>query len=243
MPRHKLNLKVGSVVMLLRNLSLRDGLCNGTRLKVCNLQDNIIDAEILTGFFAGQRTLIPRITFCPNDTNLPFQLKRVQFPLRLSYAVTINKSQGQTYEKVGIFLRRPCFSHGQLYVAFSRTRAFNCVKVQICNSFQQGYARRKCYTKNVVYPQILWFYSTSFFMSYLGYKQNDNCKNIENLIGYYLKYLLQIVCWVYNEIVFLYIISVYTCVVFHIIFDWVGQGIDKKLSLFCANYNFVDINS
>ncbi|XP_066913355.1 uncharacterized protein [Clytia hemisphaerica] len=155
MPRHKLNLKVGSVVMLLRNLSLKDGLCNGTRLKVCNLQDNVIDAEILTGFFAGQRTLIPRITFCPNDTNLPFQLKRVQFPLRLSYAVTINKSQGQTYEKVGIFLRRPCFSHGQLYVAFSRTRAFNCVKVQICNSFQQGYARGKCYTKNVVYPQIL----------------------------------------------------------------------------------------
>ncbi|XP_066910496.1 uncharacterized protein [Clytia hemisphaerica] len=53
MPRHKLNLKVGSVVMLLRNLSLKDGLCNGTRLKVCNLQDNVIDAEILTGFFGS----------------------------------------------------------------------------------------------------------------------------------------------------------------------------------------------
>ena len=147
--------KVGSVIMLLRNLSLKDGLCNGTRLKVCNLQDNVIDAEILTGLHAGQRTLIPRVTFCPNDTNLPFQLKRVQFPVRLSYAVTINKSQGQTYEKVGIYLRRPCFSHGQLYVAFSRTRAFNCVKVQVCDSFGQGYVRGKCYTQNTVYPQIL----------------------------------------------------------------------------------------
>eukprot|EP00111_Clytia_hemisphaerica_P007544 TCONS_00021908-protein len=155
MPKHRLNLKVGSVIMLLRNLSIKDGLCNGTRLIIRNLQDNIIDAEILTGFHTGQRTLIPRITFCPNDTHLPFQLKRVQFPVRLSYAVTINKSQGQTYDKVGISLRRPCFSHGQLYVAFSRTRAFNCVKVQVCNSFKQGYVRRRCFTQNIVYPQIL----------------------------------------------------------------------------------------
>ncbi|XP_066924644.1 uncharacterized protein [Clytia hemisphaerica] len=80
---------------------------------ICNSQipfagkDNIIDAEILTGFHTGQRTLIPRITFCPNDTHLPFQLKRVQFPVRLSYAVTINKSQGQTYDKVAYVMEIP----------------------------------------------------------------------------------------------------------------------------------------
>ena len=155
MPPHALNLKVGCPVMLMRNLSIKDGLCNGTRLITRNLQDNVIDCEILTGVSVGNRVFIPRSTLIPNDTNLPFQMKRIQFPLRLAYALTINKSQGQTFEKVGISLRRPCFSHGQLYVAFSRARAFRHVKVKVCNTQQQGYVGEKCYTKNVVYPQVL----------------------------------------------------------------------------------------
>ena len=99
--------------------------------------------------------MIPRITFCPDDTNLPFQLKRVQFPARLSYVVTINKSQGQTYEKVGIYLKLMCFSHGQLYVAFSRAHSFESVRLKRFDSYQQGYLEGKYFTKNVVYPQIL----------------------------------------------------------------------------------------
>lgn len=155
MPPHQLNVKVGCVVMLLRNLSLKDGLCNGTRLMVRNLRANVIDCEILTGIRRGDRVLIPRVSLCPNDTNLPFQIKRTQFPLRLSYALTINKSQGQTFEKVGIFLRRPCFSHGQLYVAFSRARSFAAVKVKVVSTYQQGYVGNRCFTKNVVFPQVL----------------------------------------------------------------------------------------
>ncbi|XP_066917215.1 uncharacterized protein [Clytia hemisphaerica] len=53
MPKHRLNLKEGSIITLVRNLSLKDGLCNGTRLKVCRLQNNLIDAEIRSGFSAG----------------------------------------------------------------------------------------------------------------------------------------------------------------------------------------------
>jgi len=155
MPPHVLNLKVGCIVMLLRNLSLKDGLCNGTRLIVRNLRDNVIDGEILTGISVGNRVLIPRVTLSPNDTNLPFQLKRIQFPLRLSYALTINKAQGQTFDKVAIYLQRPCFSHGQLYVAFSRAKSFRAVKVKVCSNIMQGYVREKCYTRNIVYPQVL----------------------------------------------------------------------------------------
>ena len=155
MPPHRLNLKEGCVVMLLRNLSVRQGLCNGTRLKVLTLRQNVVDCEVLTGENAGARVLIVKTIMKPNDTDLPFQLKRIQFPLRLSYAMTINKSQGQTFEKVGIALRNPCFSHGQLYVAFSRARSFGAVKVKVNESLSQGYIRGRCYTKNVVYPQVL----------------------------------------------------------------------------------------
>ena len=155
MPPHKLNLKLNSVVMLLRNLSLKDGLCNGTRLIVRRLHTNVCDCEVLTGVRKGERVLIPRIVFAPDDTNLPFKLKRVQFPLRLAYVLTINKSQGQTFEEVGIYLEKACFGHGQLYVAFSRARSFRSVKVKVANSFQQGYVDGKCFTKNVVYKQVL----------------------------------------------------------------------------------------
>lgn len=141
--------------MLLRNLSIKDGLCNGTRLIVRHLHTNVIDCEVLTGIRKGERVLIPRITFAPDDTNIPFKLKRVQFPLRLSYCLTINKSQGQTFEQVGIYLKKACFGHGQLYVAFSRARSFRSVKVQAANTFQQGNLDGKIFTKNVVYRQVL----------------------------------------------------------------------------------------
>ena len=65
----------------------------------------------------GEQVFIPRIKFTPSDTNLPFTLKRRQFPILLAYAMTINKSQGQTFDHVGVFLDQPVFAHGQLYVA------------------------------------------------------------------------------------------------------------------------------
>ncbi|XP_065662697.1 uncharacterized protein LOC100205305 [Hydra vulgaris] len=125
MPVHCLKLKIGAVVMLLRNLDLKGGLCNGTRLMVRALHNNYIDGQVLTGVAAGNRILVPRVQLAPSDSNLPFILKRRQFPVRLAYSMTINKSQGQTFDKVGVYLKKPCFSHGQLYVACSRTRSFN----------------------------------------------------------------------------------------------------------------------
>ncbi|CAF2084545.1 unnamed protein product, partial [Rotaria magnacalcarata] len=61
---------------------------------------------------------IPRIPMVPND--MPFQFKRLQFPVRLAFAMSINKPQGQSLKVAGINLGAPCFSHGQLYVAYSR---------------------------------------------------------------------------------------------------------------------------
>jgi hypothetical protein len=92
---HIISLRIGIPIMLLRNLNLSTGLCNGTRLIVTQLAEKIIEAQIITGSFIGNRVFIPRIVFPINDAKYPFTIKRRQFPIRPCYAMTINKSQGQ----------------------------------------------------------------------------------------------------------------------------------------------------
>ncbi|GFW83296.1 ATP-dependent DNA helicase [Trichonephila clavipes] len=78
---------------------------------------NTLAATILIEKFQGEVVLLPRIPMIPSDSPIPF--KRLQFPIRLAFAVTINKSQGQTMKICGLNLENPCFSHGLLYVACS----------------------------------------------------------------------------------------------------------------------------
>ena len=66
--------------------------------------------------------------------------------------MTINKSQGQTFERLGLLLPQPVFSHGQLYVAFSRVRSLTANKVQI---IKEGKNSEKNKTKNIVFKEIL----------------------------------------------------------------------------------------
>ncbi|GKD69425.1 ATP-dependent DNA helicase PIF1-like protein, partial [Tanacetum coccineum] len=103
------------------NLDSANRLCNGTRL-ICKCFDpNVIDAEIIVGQHAGNRVLFPRIPLASSEEDMfPFKLKRTQFPIRLSFAMTINKAQGQTIPNVGVYFPDSIFSHDQLYVALSR---------------------------------------------------------------------------------------------------------------------------
>jgi hypothetical protein len=129
-PPHVLKLMIGCPVILLRKLDPANGLCNGTRLVVRECQRNSIDAEIVLGQHAGKRVFLPRIPLCPSDDQMfPFQFKRKQFPIRLSFAMTVNKSQGQTIPNVGVYLPASMFSHGQLYVAISRATSRTNIKI------------------------------------------------------------------------------------------------------------------
>ena len=98
MPPHTLELKVGCIVMLLRNLDPTNGLCNGTRLFVRHLYRNSIGAEVLDVSHAGNRVLTPKVMLRPSNVHLPFQLCRIQLPVPLAYSMTINKAQGQTFQ-------------------------------------------------------------------------------------------------------------------------------------------------
>lgn len=142
LPPHTLQLKVGVPIIMLRNIN-QPRLCNGTRLVVKKLMNNVIEATILSGKFKGENVLIPRIPMIPPD--LPFDFKRLQFPVRLAFTITINKAQGQTLEICGINLEYPVFSHGQLYVACSRVGKPSALFI---------YAKDGK-TKNVVYHRAL----------------------------------------------------------------------------------------
>ncbi|XP_031091084.1 uncharacterized protein LOC115996083 [Ipomoea triloba] len=132
-PNQSLTLKVRLRVMLLRNIDHSLGLCNGTRLIVTQLSEHVVEAKISTGDHSGTRVLVPRMSITPSDPRLPFKFKRRQFPLMLSYAMTINKSQGQTLSHVGLLMKKPVFVHGQLYVAAFIISNPKGLKFMICN--------------------------------------------------------------------------------------------------------------
>lgn len=79
-------------------------------------------------------------------TDLSFQFKILQFLIKVSFAITIKKVQGQTFQYVGIDLRSDCFSHGQLYVGLSRTGKPENQFIILPDGFK---------TINVIYSEVL----------------------------------------------------------------------------------------
>lgn len=143
-PRHKLNVKVGMPVVLLRNIN-PPRFCNGTRLILLDMFENVLRCKIAAGQFTGDVILLPRIPLIPNNVDLPVSFKRLQFPIKPSFCLTIHKSQGQSLDTVGVDLEVGCFTHGQLYTALSRAKSAANIRIRASENK----------TRNVVYPEVL----------------------------------------------------------------------------------------
>ena len=152
-PEHILTLKPGMPIMLLRNVNPRQGLCNGTRL----IYDKTMDNKLIQCRIVGSErvVLIPRITFIPKAGDYPFEWQRRQFPVRIAFATTINKSQGQSLKNVGVWLRGQVFGHGQLYVACSRVSAPSQLRFAIKRESEADTEEKQLKAKNIVYKEIL----------------------------------------------------------------------------------------
>ncbi|GAU32683.1 hypothetical protein TSUD_145570 [Trifolium subterraneum] len=122
----QLKLKVGCPVMLMRNIDQVAGLCNGTRLIVTDLGKRFIGGTVITGKNAGDKIFVARMNLVPSDPGLPFQLD------------------------VAIYLPKPVFTHGQLYVALSRVKSRKGLKLLILN--EEGEVCTT--TTNVVYREV-----------------------------------------------------------------------------------------
>jgi hypothetical protein len=117
---------------------------------VLALSERVLQTQLIGGDHDGQLALIPRISLIPTSTpNFTFKIRRRQFPVRLAFAMTINRAQGQSVKYVGLDLRTSVFAHGQLYVAFSRVIARRNLKVLLAEDNVQSS------TRNVVYDEAL----------------------------------------------------------------------------------------
>jgi len=119
-----------------------DGLVNNSRVRILSIQKYRVEVQTIEE--RPRKYFLPRIRFKFRVSyGQTFEILRTQFPLKLAYACTFNKSQSQTLEKVVLDIRNALFAHGFLYVGMTRIRiaknmVFFCRKDQLYSDEENG---------------------------------------------------------------------------------------------------------
>ena len=115
-PPALLMLKTQGRYMITKNYDMQRGVCNGTLCELLHYTRNMTQVRLLNGTQKGRVISLPRCSSHVSQENsgLPFAFVRVQFPLMPAYCVSVHKSQGQSLDKIGLFVTQDCFAHGQL---------------------------------------------------------------------------------------------------------------------------------
>ena len=144
----ELKLKIGALIILLRNINPYQSLYDRTRITVIHLHRACLEAYILGRDYNRELHLLPYIKLSTTEEELPFILTCKQFLVRLCFAMTVNKVQGQSLDIVGVDLHFLSFTHGQLYVALSRVTDLSKLSVLL----KENAGR---FVENIVYPEVL----------------------------------------------------------------------------------------
>jgi len=148
---HELKLAVGDICIVMRNLNKKGGLTNNRRVAVLAIQRSAVKVQTIG---PNPKTFtLPRIRFKFRLPRGSFEMMRTQFPLRLAYCMTYNKSQGQELQAVLVDLRKPAFSHSHLYVALSRVRHRDGIAAFVSDDDVAD--SEVPFTLNIVYPELL----------------------------------------------------------------------------------------
>ena len=157
LPPHHLKLKKGACVILIRSLIPKKGFCNGKRCLVKDFRNNLLILSPLDDH--GTDILIPRLPMVCNDSKLGISFTRRQYPVLLSYYMTVNRSQGQTLAVTGLELPNSVFTHGQVYTSFSRGGEPEELHVYAdqteFNALPGLLQAGTTYIRNIVWPELL----------------------------------------------------------------------------------------
>ena len=159
-----IELKIGTPIILLKNLDVECGLCNGTRGTVVDFEtpDNEDGISSLSEMALDELEKNPKVEFVqPDGKTLTRRIDREEFsietagrtvatrsqlPLKLAWAISIHKSQGLSIDCLEVDLSG-CFEYGQCYVALSRATSFENLKIL---NFQRGMVK--------AHPKVISFY-------------------------------------------------------------------------------------
>jgi ATP-dependent DNA helicase PIF1 len=108
-----------------------------------------LEVQIITGIDVGENVYIPRIIMSRTELAWSFLLKQGQCPISVRFVMTINKSQGQSLNKVGLYLAKQVFTQRQLYVAFLRVTRRDRLQVMVDDEDSKD----DDVVKNIVYKE------------------------------------------------------------------------------------------